>query len=234
MLLANAELLSLIASARRNNHKTVRSRIILSPLKRQTGFTLLELLIASIIFAIMAIMAYGGLNNVILNSESSKLAMKRLQKVQQCIALLDRDFSQIIQRSIRDEFGVTQPYLTAGNNIDNLVEFTRGGRVNPASLLRSSMLRVAYRFDDTTLTRIQWQQLDRAQGAEPKKTDIIDDVESVTLRFLDDKGKWQDQWPPQNAVTINQQGLITISPVALEIILHLSDWGEVRRLYAFN
>lgn len=182
----------------------------------------------------MAIMAYGGLNNVIVNSESSKQAMDRLQKVQQCIAVLNRDFSQIVQRSIRDEFGVTQPYLTAGNNIDNLVEFTRGGRVNPASLLRSSMLRVAYRYDDTTLTRIQWQQLDRAQGAEPKKTDIIDNLESVTLRFLDDKGEWQDQWPPLNAATINLPGLNTNRPVALEIVLQLSDWGEIRRLYAFN
>ena len=203
-------------------------------LKHQKGFTLLELLIASIIFAIMALMAYGGLNNVITNSEASQQALKRLQQLQQSVAVLDRDFSQIIQRSIRDEYGVRQPYLFAGKNIDDLVEFTRGGRVNPANLLRSSMLRVAYRFDDKTLVRVQWQQLDRAQGIDPKKTIIIDDVEDVTIRFLDKKGAWQGQWPPLNTGDIGQQGPNDNRPAAIEIVLQLNDWGKIRRLYALN
>ncbi|MCK4676195.1 MAG: prepilin-type N-terminal cleavage/methylation domain-containing protein, partial [Gammaproteobacteria bacterium] len=59
----------------------------------QRGFTLLELLIASIIFAIMAVMAYGGLANVLDNSKSSQLALKRLQQIQQSISVLNRDFS---------------------------------------------------------------------------------------------------------------------------------------------
>ena len=86
--------------------------------QKQQGFTLLELLIASIIFAIMAVMAYGGLDNVIRNSESSQQALKRLQQIQQSVSVLNRDFSQIVPRSIRDEFGNLQPYLSAGSNID--------------------------------------------------------------------------------------------------------------------
>lgn len=201
---------------------------------KQVGFTLLELLISSIIFAIMAIMAYGGLDNVIDNSKSSKQALKRLQQVQQSIAVLDRDFSQIIQRPIRDEFGVTQPYLFAGKNIDDLVEFTRGGRVNPANMLRSSLLRVAYRFTDNSLVRVQWQQLDRAQGIEPRKTTLIEDVEKVTIRFLDKKGEWRARWPPLNAASTGSSNPNTIRPAAIEIVLQLNDWGDIRRLYALN
>ena len=210
--------------------------------KRQTGqqgFTLLELLIASIIFAIMAVMAYGGLSNVMSNSESSKLALKRLQQIQQTVSVLNRDFRQIVSREIRDEYGNTQPYLTAGNNIDNLVEFSRGGRVNPAGLLRSTLLRVAYQFDDESLVRLQWPQLDRTQEQEAKKTILIDNVEDVTIRFLGEGGEWQDQWPPLNAApapttgTDGGNGAATnISyPLAIEIILQLKDWGEIRRLY---
>jgi len=208
-----------------------------APLSNQKGFTLLELLISSIIFAIMAIMAYGGLGNVIDNSKASQQALKRLQQVQQSIAVLDRDFSQIVQRSIRDGYGVSQPYLMAGNNLDDLVEFTRGGRVNPANMLRSSMLRVAYRFEDETLVRVQWQQLDRAQGIEPKKTTIIDNIDNVSLRFLDNKGQWQGQWPPLNVASTDQQGKPVANanrPAAIEIVLQLNDWGEIRRLYALN
>ncbi len=201
---------------------------------KQKGFTLLELLIASIIFAIMAIMAYGGLDNVLENSKSSQQALKRLQQIQQSISVLNRDLSQIIPRAIRDEYGNTQPYLSAGNNLDYLIEFTRGGRVNPANLLRSSLLRVAYRFEDEKLIRLQWQQLDRAQGIEPKQTTLINNIENIKLRFLDDSGEWREQWPPLNTNTENTQATTIIKPTAIEIILELKDWGEIRRLYAMN
>lgn len=202
------------------------------PASQQKGFTLLELLIASIIFAIMAIMAYGGLANVLDNSKSSKQALKRLQQVQQSVAVLNRDFSQIIHRPIRDEFGNTQPYLDAGNNIDNLIEFSRGGRVNPAGLLRSTLQRIAYRFDDESLVRLQWPQLDRAQEAEPRQTILIDNLENVSIRFLDQNAEWQEQWPPLNAGGAGSTAII--EPLAIEIVLQLKDWGEIRRLYAMK
>jgi len=210
------------------------TRHITPPPASQKGFTLLELLIASIIFAIMSIMAYGGLSNVLDNSKSSQQALLRLQQIQQSVSVLNRDFSQIIQRGIRDEYGNKQPYLTAGNNIDNLIEFTRGGRVNPANLLRSSLLRVAYRFDDEKLVRLQWPQLDRAQGIEPKQTTLIDNIENITMRFLDENGEWQEQWPPLNTGSGSTPDLASIKPTAIEIVLQLKDWGDIRRLYAMN
>jgi general secretion pathway protein J len=146
---------------------------------KQQGFTLFELLVASIIFAIMAVMAYGGLENIIDNSESSEQALKRLKQIQQGVSVLNRDFTQIIPRGIRDEYGNKQPYLLAGNNIENLVEFTRGGQANPANMLRSSLLRVAYRFEDENLIRLHWPQLDRSQTMEPLESTLIDNIESV-------------------------------------------------------
>lgn len=197
---------------------------------KQHGFTLLELLIASIIFAIMALMAYGGLDNVIDNSQASQQSLKRLQQVQQCVTVLSRDLSQIIARSIRDEYGNKQPYLSAGNNLDYLIEFSRGGQVNPANLLRSSLLRVAYRFDDEKLVRLQWPQMDRAQGIEARQTTLLENIDNVTIRFLDQNAEWHDQWPPLNAA----DGSAAIELFAIEVVLQLNDWGDIRRLYAMN
>lgn len=202
-------------------------------LSQQQGFTLLELLIASVIFAIMALMAYGGLANVIDNSQSSQQSLQRLQQIQQSVAIISRDFSQIIRRDIRDEYGNKQTYLNASNNIDYLVEFSRGGRVNPAQILRSTLLRVAYQFDDEKLIRLQWPQLDRAPGIDARQTVVLDDIEDVTLRFLDKDGEWQEQWPPLNAATGADGGDI-VELFAIEVVLQLKDWGDIRRLYAMN
>lgn len=198
--------------------------------KRQQGFTLLELLIASIIFAVMAVMAYGGLSNVMNASEASKAALLRLKQVQQTVSILNRDFSQLVERSIRDEYGNPLPFLTTEHDLDNLVELTRGGRKSPAVLLRSSLVRVAYRFDDDKLIRLHWPQLDRSPNMEAKKTMLIDNVEKVSIRFMNKDKEWQEQWPPLSTATPP----IIEKPLAIEIVLQLNDLGDIRRLYAVN
>ncbi len=194
---------------------------------------MLELLIASLIFAIMAIMAYGGLDNVLSNSEASQQALRRLQQIQQSISIISRDLSQLVPRAVRDEYGNIQPALSTANDIDNLVEFTRGGRPNPANLLRSTLVRVAYQFDEDKLVRLQWPQLDNAPGTEAKKTTLIDDLEDVSIRFLDENAEWQEEWPPVNTGA-SISNTLAKQPLAIEVVLNLSDWGEIRRLYAIN
>ena len=216
-----------------------RSSLVISHHNKQQGFTLLELMIASIIFAIMAIMAYGGLDNVIDNSEASQQALNRLKQTQHTVTILNRDLNQLVQRDIRDGFGTIQPYLMAGTDVDNLVEFTRSGRVNPGRLIRSSLQRVAYRFDEDKLVRLQWPQLDRTQEMEAKQSVLIDEVEQVSIRFLDQNNEWQEYWPPLNAQAsppptggaVGGTTGTTTGPVAIEIIVQLKDWGDIRRLY---
>ena len=218
-------------------HRKTRSN-----LTKQQGFTLLELLIASIIFALMAVMAYGGLANVMDSSEISKSALQRLKQLQQTVSVLDRDLSQIVSRPIRDEYGNEQAALSAGSNVDNLIEFTRGGQSSPPALLRSSLVRVAYRFDEDKLVRLRWPQLDRSPNMEAKQSILIDNLENVSIRFLDQNNEWQQQWPPLNASSAepvidaegNPVATPTVQPSAIEIILTLSDWGDIRRLYAIK
>jgi general secretion pathway protein J len=190
------------------------------------GFTLLELLIAISVFAIMAVMAYGGLSNVISNSEQSEKAMQRLQRVQLAVLKISRDINQLSKRNIRDEYGNSTNYIMTGRDQDTIIEFSRGGRPNPAELLRSHLQRVAYKLEDNTLKRLDWKQLDRAQNSEPHVVTLLDDVESVELRYLDSNNNWNQEWPPLNSP--RNSGLTL---VAIEFKLVLKDWGELVRLY---
>ena len=193
------------------------------------GFTLLELLIAIAVFAVMSAMAYGGLRSVISNSAHSKTELERIHAVQYAMSVMSRDLTQIVSRNIRDEFGNTLPYLTT-SNIDFLIEFTRGGYRNPAVLKRSNMLRVTYKHEDKTLVRLYWPQLDRVQGMEPYERVLLTGVSQIELKYLDDSGDWQTQWPPNN----NQAGTPVPRPTAIELKINLEDWGEVTRLFRIN
>lgn len=192
------------------------------------GFTLIELLIAISVFAVMSVMAYGGLSQIIDNSKHSKAELERLRSVQRAVLTITRDLTQITERNIRDEYGNDQPFLDASNQLDYLVEFTRNGRRNPAKLKRSNLLRVAYRFEDEKLIRLFWPQLDRAQGMEAYESTLLEQVEQVELRYRDNGKTWHSQWPP-----LNQQQADGNSPqlTAIEFKLELKDWGEITRLY---
>jgi len=193
------------------------------------GFTLLELLVAMSVFAIMSVMAYGGLSQIISNNTSAEAALERMQSVQHMMYTLTRDFNQIIERNIRDEFGTTQPYLVAGSDPDTVVEFTRSGRRNPAKLLRSNLLRVAYQLEDNKLYRLFWPQLDRVQGMEPGRSELLDNIETFDIRYLDNNADWHTNWPPANLGTSTAVAIPL--PVAIEISMTLTDWGKLKRLY---
>lgn len=200
-----------------------------NPAARSAGFTLLELLVAISVFAIMSIMAYGGLSQIISNNTIASGALDRMQALQHTMYTLTRDFYQIEERNIRDEYGNTQPYLLS-NNLDTIIEFTRNGRRNPAGLLRSNLQRVAYQLQDNKLIRLSWPQLDRAPGTEPYRSELLTDVNKFTVRYQDSKAEWHEQWPPLNTAP----GAITARPAAIEISLKLKDWGELKRLYRVN
>ena len=197
--------------------------------KMNNGFTLLELLVAMTVFATMSIMAYGGLTNVITNSEAAEQSLERLHEVQLAIFNIERDMLQIAERNIRDELGQKKSYLEAGSDIDLLIELTRNGRRNPANLLRSHLIRVAYKLDEENLVRLTWPHLDRVQGMTANETTILTDVASAELRFLDDEDEWHLQWPP-----INTPSGTTAILNAIEYKITLNDWGVISRLFSVS
>jgi len=193
------------------------------------GFTLLELLVAVAVFAILSSMAYGGLRNVIDNSQQTELSMQRLQQVQLAMLKISRDFTQLSQRNIRDEYGNPNNYIMAGEGGDVFIEFSRGGRRNPAQLQRSHLQRVAYKLEENTLSRLHWPHLDRTQEMQAYESVLLEDVENASIRFLDNSNEWHNEWPPLSAT--GQPGDAAVALSAIEFTLELQDWGELVRIF---
>ena len=189
------------------------------------GFTLLEMLVAVAIFAILAVVAHSGLNTVLLTQARVEESARALTELQQAYRWLQRDLEQVIARPVRDQLGGELLPLQAGSRVGVMLELTRGGWRNPAGQDRSTLMRVAYRLDGDTLIRHQWLVLDRAQDSEPLDRELLAGVEALELRWLDASGDWQPQWPPPNAQ--DSPGL----PRAAEINLRLADRGELRWLF---
>ena len=193
---------------------------------RQHGFTLLEVIVVLVIFGVLSLMAYGGLASVLRTRDKVEQSMERTADLQRAYLRLRRDFEQVRLRPARDSFGEAQAALLVTSDGD--VELTRGGWRNPMGQKRSTMERVAYRFDDNKLIRRSWLVLDRAPQSEPVETVVADKVEQVEWRFLNASREWQSTWPAEQTGMAQPDA---VPPVAVELVLHTEDWSELRFLF---
>jgi general secretion pathway protein J len=191
------------------------------------GFTLLELLVAMFIAAVIFAMGYGAINQAIKSRLELQEQQAKLLELQTAVRTLEQDFVQLAPRPIREPVAstTTQPLLA----------LTRGGWTNPTGLQRPALQRVAYYFENGTLRRDYWTVLDPTQSSTTVRRDLLTHLKSVTFRFLD-RGpgqvqgatqNWQAQWPPLNNANQNNT---RYRPIAVEITLETEDWGKVVRV----
>jgi len=196
------------------------------PRPGQGGFTLLELLVALAIFSLIAVMAYGGLETVLNQQAQTEANAESLAGLQKTYLVVQRDIEQAVPRAIRDEFGDEQAPLVG----TTLFQLTRGGWNNPVDQPRSTLQRVGYSLEERQLIRYAWIVLDRAQDSKPVRQPLIDDIASMAVRYLDNAGNWQEQWPPEQTGQ-NPPPTALDLPRAIEITLEHARFGTLVWLF---
>lgn len=206
-----------------------------------TGFTLLEVLLAIGITAMIGLGSWQILNSAINASESTQTRLAELNALQKTMLIISRDLRQVISRSIRDGYGDYQPALTTKNEF-YAIEFSRTGWRNPMDDARSNIQRVAYELTDNKLIRNYWTVLDRSQDSAPISKELLTSVNSISFRFMNKSGGWVDEWPSSDsnsgannsgggATQIDPRATDNELPMAVEISLDLERFGKVKRLY---
>ena len=197
------------------------------------GFTLLEVLVAVAIFAIIGVMAMTGYTQIAQQRDRLAASMERVRAVQLAVMRIAQDFAELEPRSVRDSLGAnSEPALIADARGAVTVRFTRAGWSNPAGISRSTLQRVEYRVVEGRLIRDHYGVLDRTLTTEPVSVPLVDQVRNFKLRFMDSGRSWSDQWPTaaaqRSAVGLPQAPID--APIAVEVTLELEDWGTIVRL----
>lgn len=168
------------------------------PRRRQGGFTLMEVLVALAVFAVIGVLAIQILRQM---TDFGGHAVERgglLTDAQRALEIMRRDIEQLAHRPVRDAFGDAGSPVAMGGS-DRLLEFTRLGWRNPLGEQRSDLQRVAYAWDGDELHRLFWRVLDRAPGSEPSRQLLLAGVSEATFAALDSAGDEHEVWPPAAA-----------------------------------
>ena len=201
-------------------------------LQRHKGFTLLEIMVALVIFAIMAVIVAVGMRTILDSRKHVQIADQQVQQMEIAFALMQRDFSQIIDRPVLDKEGDSEQSLLAAGSGE--VAFTRAGFVNPLfSQPRSELMRVAYSVQDGALIRTTWNVLDQPPNGKAMHRTLLQGVLSMNLQYIDFYGQVVNSWVLQSGAG-GQQDPHQVMPKGIIVTLHLPHNLKIKRIFVIG
>jgi general secretion pathway protein J len=157
---------------------------------KERGFTLLEMLVALLIFGMIAAAGVGLLRFSVDAQAATSAKLEAMAAERRIDALIASDTAQAVPRQTRNPAGDPVQAFDGGPGGFTLV---RAGVDPLEDATRSSLQKVAYALEGGRLTRQTWPMLD---GAEPNPPAVlVDRVASISLRYRSKDG-WRDVWDP--------------------------------------
>ena len=155
-----------------------------SPARVRPGFTLVEVLTALAVFAVIAAAGAAVLAASIDNRFAVRTATERAGALQRTHALLKADLGQATTRRTRDRHGEPQALALAGATApgDPLLVVTRAGWSQASDAGRPSLQRVEYRLAEGRLERRASPYPDGSRPGPPQA--LYEGVSDVRLTFL--------------------------------------------------
>ncbi|GIX30966.1 MAG: hypothetical protein KatS3mg124_1438 [Porticoccaceae bacterium] len=181
------------------------------------GYTLVEVLVALAVAALLWVAAHRALDAVLALAERAAARFAPADGRERALNLLGNDLLHLRPRPVRDLLGGVVPAYRVPAD-PYALEFTRGGMADLAPL------RVAYRVVEGRLVRATWARLDGAAGNTPRERVLAEGIAALRVEQLDELGRWLPYWPPagRGAPT---EGL----PRLIRLVLEWAD-GDVRTL----
>lgn len=195
---------------------------------RQNAFTLFEILIALVIFAILGIIVAVGLRRTLESNQRANDADKRLQQLEITQALIRRDISAIVDRPITDRDGQTLPTVQIKPDV---IEFTRGGLTNNLTNQPvSDLQRIEYRYSNGKIIRTLWPTLDRLTNSHATSMVLLANVSSFDIEAYDQDNVLHNSWPfvsHSEVITLNKTPPSSL-PKAIQITFTINGQGTIQ------
>ena len=195
-------------------------------MNKARGFTLIEILIALAVFAILATITSSVLYHAFTTRSRVNEQSTQLNELQLLISFIQQDISQVLERPIR---GNEMHLFSAFIGQPYYLELTRDGEMNPdSSEKRSTLKRIAYLCQKGMLLRRTWTTLNPINRQVYEDKPLITQLKDCHFAYLNQNVQVLTEWREQ-AVTQDQEK--EPLPKAIQLNMILNKQGEINLLF---
>lgn len=169
-------------------------------MNRQSGFTLLELIIAIGIFALLGLASWRLFDSVVRTQHGTAQHERELRALQRAVGVIERDAWQAVAGSVK---------LAPGR-----LQLQRSHWRNPLDQPRSERQTVNYRLEGGAL----WRDSQGEGSIVVQQQKLLDEVHDLSWRVFDSQHGW-------HVVSAGDTSLL-----ALELIVSAGRFEQVRRV----
>jgi general secretion pathway protein J len=173
--------------------------------RQSRGFTLIEVLVASVVLSFIVIVAHQAIYTARESGDLAARHSRELRNLDRVWVLLEADFRNILAEAQQASFNQALPALRIDDGEEHVLMLLRAGHANPLLLPRSEVIRVGYRLEDEQLWRDTWIDAANPEDDYARPQLLLDDVEELSFRVLPraprgrsiSEGPWFERWPEQ-------------------------------------
>lgn len=194
-------------------------------MKRARGFTLIELVCALAIFALMAGFAYRSLTALLESREALERESQKWRDLALFIGRVERDLASIVNRRGFASTGALLPPLSStldtARGASEGIAMLRAG-MSLAQGMGAAPQRVGYRLADGKVELLNWPAPDSAPRSTAQANTLVSGVRKLEFRFMAPTGEWRTTW--------GAPGTTEGPPRAVSLTLELDSGETVRRV----
>lgn len=196
---------------------------MLNRLPKSAGFTLMEIVVAVSIFAIMSTMMFPALIQYFDITDRLKDKGEKIAELQRLFVFLENDLRYVVYQEIRDPFDgqAFAQSFTLDTDDGELIKFVALYPDAAANAAVSQL--VAWQLDDDKLQRKTWFTPSFYADEEPRVATIMQGVRAIELQVADSEEDglvWTADWDDKESI-----------PKAVEWLVTLDDDTQYRRVF---
>jgi general secretion pathway protein J len=192
---------------------------------RRAGFTLIEILIALSILALIALLGYRATSSLAQSEARLADEAARWRTLDSLFARIEADMRAAVPRPARSGTTTEPAWVGATDAAGNAtIRFSRAGG-EPGNEPGAAGQRIGYRLANGALEVAYWPHLDQPGDVAPTAFALARGIAGFRVDYLDSQGEWRDRWPSLGEAA---------SPGAVRIVLALDDGTSIERWLALR